>query len=46
MEFLTTIYDGQKFTLDVGITCLSVLEGFAGKCDGLSVLNDADSEPP
>ena len=25
--------------------CLSVCEGFAGKCDGLSVLNDEGSEP-
>ena len=46
MEFFTTIYDGQKFSLDVGITCLGVCEGFAGKCDGLSILNDAGSESP
>ena len=45
MEFLTTIYDGQEFSLNVGVACLSVCEGFAGKCDGLSVLNDAGSEP-
>ena len=45
MEFFTTIYNGQKFSLDVGITCLSVCEGLAGKHNGLSVLSDAGSEP-
>ena len=43
MEFLTTIYDGQEFSLNVGIAGLSVHEGFAGKRDGLSVLYDAGS---
>ena len=43
MEFLTTIYDGQEFSLDVGIAGLSVHEGFAGKCNGLSILYDAGS---
>ena len=27
MEFFTTIYDGQEFSLDVGIVGLSVHEG-------------------
>ena len=39
MEFFTTIYNGQKFSLNVGIVGLSVREGFAGKRNGLSVLN-------
>ena len=43
MEFFTTIYDGQEFSLNVGIAGLGVHEGFAGKHDGLSILNDADS---
>ena len=45
MEFFTTIYDGQEFSLNVGIAGLGVREGFAGKCDGLSILNDAGSQP-
>ena len=43
MEFFTTIYNGQEFSLDVGVVGLSVCKGFAGKCDGLSVLDDAGS---
>ena len=43
MEFFTTIYDGQEFSLDVGIVGLGVHEGFAGKCNGLSILDDAGS---
>ena len=43
MEFFTTIYDGQESSLNVGVAGLGVHEGFAGKCDGLSVLSDADS---
>ena len=45
MEFFTTIYNGQEFSLNVGIAGLGVHEGFAGKHDGLSVLNDAGSQP-
>ena len=45
MEFLTAIYNGQKFSLNVGIVGLGVHEGFAGKRDGLSILNDAGSWP-
>ena len=45
MEFFTAIYDGQEFSLNVGIAGLSVHEGFAGKRNGLSVLNDAGSQP-
>ena len=45
MEFSTTIYNGQEFSLDVGTVGLSVHEGFTGKCDGLSILNDAGSQP-
>ena len=33
----------KKFSLDVGIAGLGVREGFAGKCDGLSILDDAGS---
>ena len=29
----------------IGIVGLSVHEGFAGKCNGLSILNDAGSQP-
>ena len=43
MEFFTTIYDGQEFSLNVGIVGLGVHEEFAGKCNGLSVLDDAGS---
>ena len=43
VEFFTTIYDGQEFSLDVGITGLSVHEGLACKSNGLSVLDDAGS---
>ena len=43
MEFFTTIYDGQEFSLDVGIAGLGVHEGFDGKCDGLSILDGAGS---
>ena len=32
MEFLASIYDGQKFSLDVSIVGLGVHEGFTGKC--------------
>ena len=42
-EFFTTIYNGQEFSLDVGIVGLSVHEGFAHKSNGLSVLDDAGS---
>ena len=45
MEFFTTIYNGQEFSLDVGIAGLGVHEGFAGKRDGLSILDDAGSQP-
>ena len=38
-------YTMAKSSLNVGIACLSVHEGFAGKRNGLSVLNDAGSEP-
>ena len=31
MEFFIAIYDGQEFSLNVGIVGLSVCEGFAGK---------------
>ena len=30
MEFFTTIYDGQEFSVNVGIAGLGVCEGFAG----------------
>ena len=43
MEFFTSIYDGQEFSLNVGIVGLGVCEGFAGKRDGLSILSDAGS---
>ena len=39
----TTIYDGQEFSLDVGIMGLGVHEGLAHKSYGLSVLDDAGS---
>ena len=39
----STIYDGQEFSLDVGIMGLSVHEGLACKSNGLSVLDDAGS---
>ena len=45
MEFFASIYDGQKFSLNVSVTGLGVCEGFTGKCDGLSVLYDAGSQP-
>ena len=34
MEFFTTIYNGQEFSLDVGIRGLSVHEGLACKSNG------------
>ena len=43
VEFFTTIYDGQEFSLDVGIAGLSVHEGLACKSNGLSILDDAGS---
>ena len=43
MEFFTTIYDGQEFSLNVGIMGLSVCEGLACKSNGLSILDDAGS---
>ena len=43
MEFFTTIYNGQEFSLNVGIMGLSVHEGFACKSNGLSILDDAGS---
>ena len=43
VEFFTTIYDGQEFSLDVGIMGLSVHEGLACKSNGLSILDDAGS---
>ena len=43
MEFFTTIYNGQEFSLDVGIVGLGVHEGFAHKSNGLSILDDAGS---
>ena len=36
-------YMMAKSSLDVGIAGIGVCEGFAGKCDGLSILNDAGS---
>ena len=45
MELFTTIYDGQEFSLDVGITGLSVHEGLARKSYGVSILDDAGSQP-
>ena len=43
VEFLTTIYDGQEFSLNVGVMGLSVCEGLAHKSNGLSILDDAGS---
>ena len=43
VEFFTIIYDGQEFSLDVGILGLGVHEGLASKSNGLSVLDDAGS---
>ena len=43
MEFFTTIYDGQEFSLNVGIAGLGVHEGFAAKHYGLFILYDAGS---
>ena len=43
VEFFTTIYNGQEFSLDVGIAGLSVHEGLACKSNGLSILDDAGS---
>ena len=43
MEFFTTIYGGQEFSLDVGIVGLSVHEGLAPKSNGLSIPDDAGS---
>ena len=45
MEFFASIYDGQKFSLNVSIMGLGVHEGFTGKCNGLSILYDAGSQP-
>ena len=45
VEFFTTIYDGQEFSLDVGIMGLSVCERLACKSNGLSILDDAGSYP-
>ena len=45
VEFFTTIYNGQEFSLNVGIMGLSVHEGLAHKSNGLSVLDDAGSQP-
>ena len=45
MELFTTIYNGQEFSLSVGITGLGVCEGLACKSYGLSVLDDAGSQP-
>ena len=36
-------YTMAKSSLDVGVVGLGVHEGFAGKCNGLSILNDAGS---
>ena len=46
MEFFTTIYDGQEFSLNGGIMGLSVCEGLAHKSYGVSILDDAGSQPP
>ena len=43
VEFFTTIYNGQEFSLDVGIMGLGVHEGLACKSNGLSILDDAGS---
>ena len=45
MELFTAIYDGQKLPLDVGITGLHVCEGLTCKSCGMSVLDDAGSQP-
>ena len=45
MELFTAIYNGQEFSLDVGIMGLSVHEGLAGESYGLSILDDAGSQP-
>ena len=43
MEFLTTIYNGQEFSLNVSIAGLGVHEGLACKSNGLSILDDSGS---
>ena len=43
MEFFTAIYDGQEFSLNIGIVGIGVCEGFAHKSNGLSVLDDTGS---
>ena len=45
MELFATIYDGQEFSLNVGIMGLTVCEGLACKSYGVSVLDDAGSQP-
>ena len=45
IELFTTIYDGQEFSLNVGIMGLGVCEGLAHKSYGVSILDDAGSEP-
>ena len=45
MELFTAIYNGQVFSLDVGIAGLGVHEGLAGKSYWFSVLDDAGSQP-
>ena len=45
MEFFHNHIDSLEFSLDVGITGLSIHEGLACKNNGLSVLDDAGSQP-
>ena len=44
-NIFTTVYDGHEFSLNVGITGLNVHEGLAHKSNGLSILDDAGSQP-
>ena len=44
MQLFTAIYDGQEFSLDVGIMGLGVCEGLAGESYQCSILDDAGSQ--
>ena len=45
MELFTAIYNSKELSLNVGIMGLSVCEGLACKSYGVSILDDAGSQP-
>ena len=45
MELFTAINYGEKLSLNVGIVSFSVCEGLAHKSYGVSILDDAGSQP-